>query len=52
MRVALFWLRWRYLKCPDAVHRLYEVRRRGELVGWSVFRSDGANLRWGDALVN
>lgn len=44
------WLRWRYLECPDAVHHLFEVRRRGELAGWAAFRRDGDTLRWGDAM--
>ena len=44
------WIRWRYLELPDQEVELFEVRRRGELVGWAVFRRDEGTLRWGDAL--
>ncbi len=46
------YLRWRYLACPDGVHRIYALRRWGKLVGWGVFRRKGEVLAWGDALFD
>jgi SAM-dependent methyltransferase len=46
------YLRWRYLDCPDKVHRIFSVRKRGRLVGWSVFSKKGDKLIWGDALFD
>ncbi|WP_028323415.1 methyltransferase domain-containing protein [Desulfatirhabdium butyrativorans] len=46
------YLRWRYLECPDGVHRVYALRRWGKLVGWGVFRRKGDVLAWGDALFD
>lgn len=46
------YLRWRYLDCPDKVHRLFAVRRRGRLIGWSAFTRAGDRLIWGDALFD
>jgi hypothetical protein len=46
------YLRWRYLECPDKVHRIFAVRKRGKLVGWSVFIKESNLLRWGDALFD
>ncbi|MDA8239747.1 MAG: methyltransferase domain-containing protein [Nitrospiraceae bacterium] len=46
------YIRWRYLDCPDKVHRIFSVRRRGMLVGWSVFVRRGNKLIWGDALFD
>lgn len=46
------WVRWRYLDCPDRVHRLFAVRRRGDLLGWCAFSRRGADLVWGDALFD
>lgn len=44
------YLRWRYLACPDRVHRFFAVRRFGKLIGWGVFSVRGDILIWGDAL--
>lgn len=44
------YLKWRYLDCPDNVHRVFAVRRFGKLVGWSVFSNKEKVLIWGDAL--
>ncbi len=46
------YLKWRYLDCPDGVHRIYALRRWGKLVGWSVFRRRGDVLLWGDAFFD
>ncbi len=46
------YLKWRYMDCPDNVHRLYCVRRLGELLGWGVFSVRGDVLIWGDALFD
>jgi hypothetical protein len=46
------YLRWRYLECPEAGHRLQAVTRRGRLVAWGAFRRAGDTLLWGDALVD
>jgi hypothetical protein len=46
------YVRWRYLAAPDGGFRLLAARsRRGRLVGWAAFRRLGAELVWGDALV-
>ncbi|MBW1791472.1 MAG: GNAT family N-acetyltransferase [Deltaproteobacteria bacterium] len=44
------YLKWRYLDCPDTVHKMFAVRRFGKLVGWSVFSAIDGLLLWGDAL--
>jgi SAM-dependent methyltransferase len=46
------YIKWRYLDCPDKVHRLFSIRRRGVLVGWSVFVRRENTLMWGDALFD
>ncbi len=46
------YLTWRYLKCPDKVHRIFAVRKRGRLVGWSVFSAREKKIIWGDALFD
>jgi hypothetical protein len=46
------YLKWRYIDCPDNVHRVYGVRRFGKLIGWGVFSVRGDVLIWGDALFN
>lgn len=46
------YVQWRYLDCPDRVHRLLAVRRWGRLVGWAVFTARGSCLRWGDGLFD
>lgn len=46
------YLQWRYMDCPDKVHRFFAVRKGGRLVGWSVFRVDGTRIIWGDALFD
>jgi hypothetical protein len=43
---------WRYLRCPDRVHRVFGIRRWGRLVGWGTFARRGSDLVWGDALVD
>jgi hypothetical protein len=43
---------WRYLRCPDRLHKVLAIRRWGRLVGWSAFARRGAALVWGDALVD
>ncbi|MBW2708397.1 MAG: GNAT family N-acetyltransferase [Deltaproteobacteria bacterium] len=44
------YLKWRYLDCPDHVHRLFAVKCFGKLVGWCVFSVRDRVLIWGDAL--
>jgi len=46
------YLQWRYLECPDKRYRIFAVRKRGTLVGWSVFAARGPRLIWGDALFD
>ena len=46
------YLRWRYLECPDTVHRLFSVRKKGRLMGWSVFSVKDGQILWGDALFD
>jgi SAM-dependent methyltransferase len=46
------YLRWRYLSCPDRVHRLVVVSRWGRMTGWGVFSLRGETLIWGDALCD
>lgn len=46
------YVEWRYLKCPDKIHKVFAVRERGRLVGWSVFTREGDKVRWGDALFD
>lgn len=46
------YLTWRYLNCPDKVHRIFAVRKRGRLVGWGVFLSREKKIIWGDALFD
>lgn len=46
------YVRWRYLECPDRVHRLFALRRKGLLVGWSVFSVKDDRILWGDALFD
>ena len=46
------YLKWRYLECPDNVHKVFAVHRFGKLVGWSVFSTRGNVLLWGDALFD
>ena len=46
------YVRWRYLDCPDRVHRIFSVRRRGRLIGWGVVVQRGEKLIWGDALFD
>ncbi|MFH0994569.1 MAG: methyltransferase domain-containing protein [Pseudomonadota bacterium] len=46
------YLRWRYLSCPDRVHRLVTVSRRGRMTGWGVFSLCAETLVWGDALCD
>jgi SAM-dependent methyltransferase len=43
---------WRYISCPDKVHRIFAVRKSGRLVGWSVFRQEEKKIIWGDALFD
>jgi SAM-dependent methyltransferase len=46
------YLRWRYLSCPDRVHRLVVVSRWGRITGWGAFSLRGETLLWGDALCD
>jgi hypothetical protein len=46
------YLKWRYLDCPDKVHRIFSIKRRGVLTGWSVFTRRENKLIWGDALFD
>ena len=46
------YLRWRYFDCPDKVHRVFTLRKRGRLVGWSVFSVKNDQILWGDALFD
>ncbi len=46
------YLKWRYLDCPEGVHRFFAVKRFGRLVGWSVFiKRDDVQI-WGDSLFD
>jgi len=46
------YLKWRYLDCPDDVHRFFSVKRFGKLVGWSVFIKRDDVQVWGDSLFD
>jgi len=46
------YVRWRYLMPVWTNYIVVAVRRRGLLVGWSVFRIIGDRLVWGDALFD
>jgi SAM-dependent methyltransferase len=46
------YLRWRYLDCPDRIHRMAAVFRRGKMTGWGVFSVRENTLIWGDALCD
>lgn len=46
------YLKWRYLDCPDKAHRVFSIKRRGFLIGWSVFTRRENKLLWGDALFD
>jgi SAM-dependent methyltransferase len=46
------YLKWRYLDCPDRVHKIFSVRKKGRLIGWSVFALREKKLIWGDALFD
>jgi len=43
---------WRYVECPDKIHRIFSVRRKGRLIGCSVFTRKDDRLIWGDALFD
>jgi len=46
------YIRWRYLECPDKVHRLFALRKKGRLMGWGVFSVRDDQILWGDALFD
>ncbi len=46
------YLKWRYLECPDKDYRIFAGRKKGALVGWSVFTPKDSALIWGDALFD
>lgn len=46
------YIRWRYLMPAWMNYIVVAVRRRGLLVGWSVFRVVADRLIWGDALFD
>lgn len=46
------YLKWRYLDCPDNQHQMFAIRKRGHLIGWSVFSKRDKKLIWGDALFD
>ncbi|EFK11518.1 conserved hypothetical protein [delta proteobacterium NaphS2] len=46
------YLRWRYLACPDRGHRLFALRKKERLMGWSVFSVKEDQILWGDALFD
>jgi hypothetical protein len=46
------YLEWRYARCPETEYFLYALFRRNQLAGWSVFRTKGERLLWGDALFD
>lgn len=46
------YLKWRYLDCPDRVHRVFSVSKNGCLIGWSVFKKKENRIVWGDALFD
>jgi 2-polyprenyl-3-methyl-5-hydroxy-6-metoxy-1,4-benzoquinol methylase len=46
------YLQWRYMNCPERVHRLFAVSRWGRMTGWGVFSLQAETLIWGDALCD
>jgi SAM-dependent methyltransferase len=46
------YVKWRYLDCPDKDYNVFTIRKRGTLVGWSVFILKDNRLLWGDALFD
>jgi 2-polyprenyl-3-methyl-5-hydroxy-6-metoxy-1,4-benzoquinol methylase len=46
------YVQWRYLNCPDHIHRVYILSRWGKMIGWGVFSVQGNDLVWGDALCS
>ncbi len=46
------YVKWRYLDCPDRLHRVFAVYKRGRIVGWAVFSRRQERLIWGDALFD
>ena len=46
------YIQWRYLSCPERIHRLIVASRRGRMTGWGVFSLRGETLVWGDALCD
>ena len=46
------YVKWRYVDCPDRVHRIFSVKKNGQMVGWSVFIKKGNKVIWGDALFD
>ena len=46
------YIKWRYLDCPDNVHRVFAVRKGGSLAGWCVFSFKNNNIFWGDAFFD
>lgn len=46
------YIRWRYIECPDNAYKIFTVRKRGRLIGWSVLAQRENRLIWGDALFD
>ncbi len=46
------YLKWRYLDCPDHMHKIFAVKRFGRLIGWGVFSQKEKKLIWGDAMFD
>jgi len=54
---ALVWrtsryLQWRYLERPDLHYYFLTLRYKRKLEAWAVFRRQGQDLLWGDALIS
>ncbi len=46
------YIQWRYAECPDKIHRVFSVLKKGKLTGWGVFSIKDKRLIWGDALFD
>lgn len=46
------YVRWRYLDAPDVAYTVVAVRKWRHLVGWIVYRIQGGQFLWGDALFD
>jgi hypothetical protein len=46
------YLQWRYLERPDLHYYFLVLRHKRKLEAWAVFRRQGQDLLWGDALIS